>query len=85
MATSTSTRSSGPATTGTYLAAATVGTGEDRALIRRGVDTVHVQVRSTVRSRLRYNTFEPGLELWAAACLYRYYIDQHQFLYGPLE
>jgi uncharacterized protein (DUF2236 family) len=25
------------------------------------------------------------LQLWVAACLYRYYIDQHEFLYGPLD
>jgi uncharacterized protein (DUF2236 family) len=72
-------------TTGTYLAAATIGTDADRALIRRAVDTVHAQVRSGPTSPVAYSAFDPDLQLWVAACLYRYYVDQHQFLYGPLD
>jgi uncharacterized protein (DUF2236 family) len=72
-------------TTGTYLAAATMGTAEDRDLIRRGVNRVHAQVKSTASSPVSYNAFDPSLQLWVAACLYRYYIDQHEFLYGPLD
>jgi uncharacterized protein (DUF2236 family) len=34
---------------------------------------------------LRYNAFDPKLQLWVAACLYRYYVDAHEFLYGPLD
>src|SRR5262249_56886764 len=72
-------------TTGTYLAAATLGTDADRALIRDAVDKVHAQVRSTKSSPLSYNAFDPRLQLWVAACLYRFYIDQHEFLFGPLD
>jgi uncharacterized protein (DUF2236 family) len=72
-------------TTGTYLAAATLGTDEDRALIRKEVDRVHALVRSTESSPLSYNAFDRRLQLWVAACLYRYYVDQHEFLYGPLD
>jgi uncharacterized protein (DUF2236 family) len=72
-------------TTGTYLAAATLGTDADRALIRTEVDRVHALVRSKNSSPVSYNAFDPGLQLWVAACLYRYYIDQHEFLYGPLD
>jgi uncharacterized protein (DUF2236 family) len=72
-------------TTGTYLAAATVGTDADRELIRSAVDTAHARVRSTAASPLRYNAFDPKLQLWVAACLYRYYVDAHEFLYGPLD
>jgi uncharacterized protein (DUF2236 family) len=72
-------------TTGTYLAAATVGTDRDRELIRAAVNTAHAQVRSTASSPVRYNAFDPNLQLWVAACLYRYYVDQHEFLYGPLD
>ncbi len=72
-------------TTGTYLAAATIGTDADRDLIRAEVDRVHAQVRSTSSSPVSYNAFDPQLQLWVAACLYRYYIDQHEFLYGPLD
>ena len=72
-------------TTGTYLAAATLGTDADRALIRDEVDKVHALVRSKASSPLSYNAFDPHLQLWVAACLYRYYIDQHEFLYGSLD
>jgi uncharacterized protein (DUF2236 family) len=72
-------------TTGTYLAAATMGTASDRALIRAEVDRVHAMVRSNASSPLSYNAFDPKLQLWVAACLYRYYVDMHEFLYGPLD
>jgi uncharacterized protein (DUF2236 family) len=72
-------------TTGTYLAAATIGTDADRELIRDEVDRVHALVRSTSSSPVSYNAFDPRLQLWVAACLYRYYIDQHEYLYGPLD
>ena len=72
-------------TTGTYLAAATIGTDADRALIRAAVDTAHRQVRSTSSSPVSYNAFDPALQLWVAACLYRYFVDQHEYLYGPLD
>lgn len=72
-------------TTGTYLAVATIGTDADRALIREAVDGVHAQVRSGPTSPVSYNAFDPRLQLWVAACLYRYYIDQHELLYGPLD
>jgi uncharacterized protein (DUF2236 family) len=72
-------------TTGTYLAAATLGTEADRETIRDAVDTVHAKVRSGIASPLPYNAFDPRLQLWVAACLYRYYVDQQEFLYGPLD
>ncbi len=72
-------------TTGTYLAAATIGTDADRKLIRDGVDRVHAMVRSKASSPVSYNAFDPRLQLWVAACLYRYYVDQHEYLYGPLD
>jgi uncharacterized protein (DUF2236 family) len=72
-------------TTGTYLAVATIGTESDRALIRDAVDVAHRQVRSMPSSPLSYNAFDPKLQLWVASCLYRYYVDQHEFLYGPLD
>jgi uncharacterized protein (DUF2236 family) len=72
-------------TTGTYLAVATIGTEDDRALIRSAVDTAHRQVRSTATSPVSYNAFDTKLQLWVAACLYRYYVEQHEFLHGPLD
>jgi uncharacterized protein (DUF2236 family) len=72
-------------TTGTYLAVATMGTESDRELIRAAVDTAHRQVRSTASSPLSYNALDPALQLWVAACLYRYFVDQHEYLHGPLD
>jgi uncharacterized protein (DUF2236 family) len=72
-------------TTRTYLAAATIGTEADRRLIRRAVNVAHAQVRSTSQSPVSYNAFDPGLQLWVAACLYRFFVDQHEYLYGPLD
>ena len=72
-------------TTGTYLAAATLGTDADRALIRAEVDRVHALVRSDASSSVPYDAFDPKLQLWVAACLYRYYVDMHESLYGPLD
>ena len=72
-------------TTGTYLAVAAIGTESDRALIRGAVDVAHRQVRSTPSSPVSYNAFDPKLQLWVAACLYRYFVDQHEFLHGPLD
>src|SRR5581483_6124376 len=59
-------------TTGTYLPVATI-------------DTAHRQVRSTASSPVSYSAFDPALQLWVAACLYRYFVDQHEFLHGPLD
>ncbi len=72
-------------TTGTYLAAATMGTDADRAMLRTQIDKVHALVRSGESSPVSYNAFDPRLQLWVAACLYRYYVDMHEFLYGPLD
>src|ERR1700751_838855 len=71
-------------TTGTYLAVATIGTESDRALIRAAVDVAHRQVLSTSSSPVSYNAFDPKLQLWVASCLYRYFVDQHEFLHGPI-
>ena len=72
-------------TTGTYLAVATIGTEYDRALIRAALGVVHRQVRSRPASPVSYNAFDPKLQLWVASCLYRYFVDQHEFLHGPLD
>ncbi|HEU4361981.1 MAG TPA: oxygenase MpaB family protein [Mycobacterium sp.] len=72
-------------TTGTYLAVATIGTDADRARYRAAVDGAHRLVRSTASSPVRYNAFDPKLQLWVATCLYRYFVDQYEFLHGPLD
>ena len=49
-------------TTGTYLAAATMGTAADRTLIRKAVNGAHAQVRSTASSPVSYHAFDPALQ-----------------------
>jgi uncharacterized protein (DUF2236 family) len=58
-------------TTLTYLAVTTMGTEQERRLYRREVDRSHALVRSDAASPVPYNAFDPDLQLWVAACLYR--------------
>ncbi|WP_067902287.1 oxygenase MpaB family protein [Nocardia vaccinii] len=72
-------------TTLTYLAVAMLGTEEDRAIYRAAVNTSHRQVRSDAASPVSYNAFDPELQLWVAACLYRGTVDSLIFLYGGID
>lgn len=58
-------------TTLTYLAVATLGTDEEKRHYRRAVNRQHEQVRSQETSPVSYNAFDPQLQLWVAACLYK--------------
>lgn len=71
-------------TTGQYLAVAILGTDEERAAYREAVNTAHRQVRSTEDSPVKYNAFNRELQLWVAACLFIFYEDTHQLLYGKM-
>lgn len=72
-------------TTLTYLAVAMLGTDEERAAYRAATDTSHRQVRSRPGSPVKYNAFDPELQLWVAACIYRGVVDSLTYLYGPLD
>lgn len=72
-------------TTGTYLAVATIGTEADRKLMHDAVGAAHRQIRSTSSSPVSYNAFDRNLQLWVVACLYRYFVEQHEYLHGPLD
>lgn len=69
----------------TYLSVAFLGTAEERRFYRRQVNRSHAQVRSAATSPVRYNAFDPQLQLWVAACLYRGMIDVHTLLHGPAD
>ncbi|MEO6886633.1 MAG: oxygenase MpaB family protein [Jatrophihabitantaceae bacterium] len=62
-------------TTLTYLAVAMLGTDDERALYREAVNVSHRPVHSGPDSPVRYNAFDPDLQLWVAACLYRGFLD----------
>lgn len=69
-------------TTLQYLAVASMGTDDEKRLYRRGVNRAHAQVRSNEDSPVEYNAFDPELQLWVAACIYRGFEDTHRVLRG---
>lgn len=72
-------------TTFTYLAVATMGTDGERRDLRHEVDRVHALVRSGPDSPLRYDAFDPDLQLWVAACLYKGAEDTRRRFWGPMD
>lgn len=71
-------------TTSQYLAVAILGSSDDRAAFREAVDGAHRHVRSTPRSPVRYNAFDPELQMWVAACLFVGLEDTYQLLRGEM-
>lgn len=67
-------------TTFTYLAVALLGTDEERNAYRAAVDDSHRAVRSKPGDEVAYNAFDPQLQLWVAACLYRGLADNMAWL-----
>lgn len=65
-------------TTLSYLAVAGLGTAADRKAYRKAVGAAHAQVHSTADSPVQYNAFDPALQLWVAACLYRGWEDMQR-------
>jgi len=71
-------------TTFTYLAVAMLGTTEEKLAYRAAVNASHAQVRSTASSPVKYNAFDPGLQLWVAACLFWGVLDTMEKFRGKL-
>ncbi|AOD21889.1 hypothetical protein IM25_09930 [Rhodococcus sp. p52] len=71
-------------TTGTYLAVVVFGNDADRDFVRESVRKIHARVTSPPGAEVRYSAISPALQLWVAVCLLEYFIDQHEFLCGPL-
>lgn len=69
-------------TTFTYLSVATLGTAEEKKAYRRSVNRSHAQVRSGESSPVSYDAFDPELQLWVAACLYKGYEDSYVAMSG---
>lgn len=68
-------------TTLSYLSVATMGSPADRKAYRKAVGRAHAYVRSDANSPVSYNAFDPKLQLWVAACLYKGWEDM-QRIYG---
>jgi uncharacterized protein (DUF2236 family) len=58
-------------TTSSYLAVSMLGSEDDRLAMRREVNRAHTTVRSAPPDPVQYNAFDPQLQLWVAACLYK--------------
>ena len=58
-------------TTVGYVAIALLGTEEERVAVRREVDRSHRPVHSMASDPVLSGAFDPDLQLWVAACLYR--------------
>jgi len=67
-------------TTFTYLAVCLFGTDEEQRAYRAAVNESHRAVRSKPGDRVEYNAFDPDLQLWVAACLYRGLADNLAWL-----
>jgi uncharacterized protein (DUF2236 family) len=72
-------------TTLTYLAVATKGSDEQKAAFRRAVNRAHAQVYSTDESPVAYNAFDPDLQLWVGACLYKGGVDVYRLFIGEMN
>jgi uncharacterized protein (DUF2236 family) len=72
-------------TTFTYLAVAAQGTPEQQAAFRRAVNGAHAQVYSTDESPVSYNAFDPDLQMWVGACLYKGVRDVYELFVGEID
>jgi uncharacterized protein (DUF2236 family) len=72
-------------TTFTYIAVANAGTDTQKAAFRRAVNRAHAQVYSTPDSPVSYNAFDPDLQLWVAACIYKGGIDIYRTFVGEID
>ena len=61
------------------------GTEHERSVMRREVNAQHRLVHSDVEDAVAYDAFDPELQLWVAACMFRGVIDTVSFLYGPVD
>ena len=72
-------------TTFTYLAVSAQGTAEQQAAYRRAVNGAHAQVYSTEESPVSYNAFDPGLQMWVGACMYKGVVDIYKIFVGEID
>lgn len=70
----------------TFVYVSAFGTPEELAAVRRQVNRAHAPVRAEASgSEPAYNAFDPVLQLWVAATLYRTMMELHERVYGPLD
>lgn len=71
-------------TTITYLGVALLGTPEQVAAYRLAVNQSHRPVHSGPKSPVKYNAFDPELQLWVASCLFYGTWDMTTRAFGPM-
>ena len=69
-------------TTSAFLVIAMLGTDEERQVMRAEIAKAHRFVHSEPGDAVQYDAFDPELQLWVAACLYRGAQDVYTMLYG---
>jgi len=72
-------------TTLSYLVVALFGSEQDVDRYRQAVNRSHVPVHSGPDSPVKYNAFDPELQLWVAACLYVGFRDARTLFLGPMD
>lgn len=68
-----------------YVMIALLGTDAERDVLRREVNRQHRLVRSAPSDDVTYDAFDPELQLWVAACMYRGLVDAVTMLEGHQE
>lgn len=70
----------------TFMCAAVFATPEEFAVVRRRVNRAHAPVRAEASAGApAYNAYDPQLQLWVAATLYRTMVELHETVFGPLS
>lgn len=72
-------------TTMTYVYAVTLGSDEERRALVRMTNRAHVPIRSKPGAKVPYNGFDPDLQLWVAATLYKNGQDLYERFLGPMD
>ncbi|MFL6025012.1 MAG: oxygenase MpaB family protein [Marmoricola sp.] len=71
-------------TTVGLLAVAVLGTPAERAAYRNAVNASHARVRSAPGEQPAYSAFDPELQRWVAACIYKGFEESREYTFGPL-
>jgi uncharacterized protein (DUF2236 family) len=71
-------------TTVAFLAVAVFGTAQERAAYRNAVNSSHARVRNAPGTEPTYTAFDPQLQLWVGACIYKGFEEAREYTFGPL-
>ncbi len=72
-------------TTVGLLAVAVLGTPAERAAYRNAVNSSHARVRSAPGESPSYSAFDPELQRWVGACIYKGFEEAREYTFGPLS